>query len=699
MADFLFMDWETRGPDLTVIGGLNYVLDPRTRIMLLSYQFDDGETRLWVPDLSDLLSPEAWEMVREMVDGDTEVPLEITEHVVAGGLVAAWNMAFDRHVWQQIATPDLGFPELKIEQTLDVMAQAQASNLPGKLDLAARCLGLGGKTQAGAVKMKQFADLDLPVPEDELSWTQYLDYGEDDTAMMARIWYQTRPLSFEEWRDYWVSERINDRGIGVDLEVCEGAILYREEEAAHTRAECVRLTNGRITKPTLTAKINEWVYELLPEALSQHMVKKRDEETGEPTSLTLGRNVIERILTDVQTMDAPPADNVVQFLELMQFGRSSSAIKFEKMRDQAVDGRITGTYVYNGAGQTGRFSSRGIQCHNFPRDAMENELELLEMIANREPIEAIRKYGPVSKTLSRLIRPTLIAAEGKTFVWGDWSAIEARVLPWLADSRGAERAVLTPFRAGEDIYILNAADIFNVSPEILLDAYKAKDPQAVRQRQAGKVAVLTLVFGGSVGAYKPMARNYGIVTTNEEGKTIVDGWRDRNSWARTYWNQLVEAAFKAFKNPKIAFKAGRVHFMYEPDLMKGSLLCFLPDNRPLMYPMARVEKIETTWGEKKDAITYHNGLARNSMWYGKFAENVTQGTAASLLRQSLAQLELNEYHGKVVAHTHDEIILECDENKEVAVLDELRTVMETNPPWATGLPLKSGMESDCYYHK
>lgn len=699
VADFLFYDWETRGPDLTVMGALNYVLDERTRIMLLTYSFDKGATKTWVPDLSDELSADAWAMVTGMVDSHTDIPPEIIEHVENGGLTVAWNAAFDRHVWQQIATPDLGFPELKITQTLDAMAQAQASNLPGKLDMAGRALRLGGKTQGGSAVMKKFANLDIPMPDEFDDWNLYLEYGVQDTDLMVEVWYVTRPLALEEWEDYWVSERINDRGIGVDLAVCEGAIQYREEEAVYTAAECMRLTNGQIAKPTLTQKINAWVYEWLPESLSEFMVAKRDEETHEVTNLTLGRKVIERILSEIELMETPPADNVVQFLELMEFGRSSSAIKFEKMRNQAVDGRLCSSYVCNGAGQTGRFSSRGIQMHNLPRDAMEEELELLEMVADKAPIEAIRKYGPISKTLSRLIRPTLIADTGKVFVWGDWSAIEARVLPWLANSRSADRAVLQPFRDGDDLYILNAADIFNVSAEDLYGGAEAGDKEAGAMRQAGKVAVLALGFGGSVGAYKAMARGYGMAVTNDEGKTIVDGWRDRNQWARVYWKKLEDAAFSAMQNPGTYFTAGRVSYVFEKDLLAGSLLCFLPDGRPLMYPMARFEMLETSWGEKKKTITYHNGMGRNSMWYGKFAENITQGYAASILRRALKNIEISDFDFPVVAHTHDEIIGEVPEEREQVALDWLLEVMEDNPPGTEDLPLNAGMTSDTYYHK
>lgn len=1010
MGNFNFMDWETRGPDLTVIGGLNYALDPVTRILLKTWAIDDGPVRSWVPDLSDLLPAEAWEMVKGLVDGHSTVPQEVIEHHENGGFAVAWNMAFDRHIWQQIATPELGFPEIKIENTLDCMAQAQASNLPGKLDMAGKALGLGAKTEGGSAIMKRFADPDKPLPTDRESWTKYIAYGLQDTKLLQDLWYATRPLSLEEWRDYWHSERINDRGFCVDLDVCTGASMYREEELEHVKSECSRLTGGAVTSPTQSLRITNYVFDNLPESLSQHMVVDRDTETGEIKKKSLQRQRLTRILTEISQMDAPPEPGMCEFLELMEFGRSSSAIKFQKMKDQAVDGRLTGSYVYNGAGQTGRFSSRGVQLHNLLRAKLSNELDVLDMVASHAPIEELRKLGPVSSTLAKLLRPTIVADDDKEFVWGDWSAIEARVLPWLADTRDAERTTLDPFREGEDIYVLNALDIFKVQsidpstkegdkmrqagkvaciaegslvltargpvpielvqksdkvwdglgfvghdgvvmqgykevfnydgltatadhlvwvegrpdpiqfieaiksskrllrsgpyrkniwvgddnisgtavqqdleplqstdqmqrvpertldksgvanqreeqrvPEVLAASASAEvvgaadvsgqepmpessrsevqtlrsegypvqvrntdsggcmglgksrvredertgshrqqrelragEPEVVRQawsdaehtvgssdtrrygmvgdlqpvqsvhyeevtevrndesgyrRQShigssreteelakyqepiGRVRVydivnagpnhrftvsgvlvhncLALGFGGSTGAYQAMARGYGVIASNAEAKVIVDGWRDRNAWAPKFWRKLLNAALAAMKNPGTRFKAGKVTYVYEPKLMRGSLICFLPCGRPIMYPWAKIERVDDKFnpGQQKDVITYLNGMTRSHMWHGKLAENITQATAASLLRATIDRVENSGMPAVTVAHTHDEIITEAPTRWASSVEQDLKDIMEAGFDWSENLPLKAGMERDWYYHK
>ena len=708
MADILFFDWEARGRDLPTVGGINYALDEDTRILLLTYCFDHGKTKSWVPDLSDLLPPEVWEMVKGMVDSHTEVPPEIVEHVEAGGLVCAWYTGFDRTMWQQVATTDLGFPKLHLEQTLDAMAQAAASNLPGGLEFAGRALNIGGKTSGGKGVMLLFADPDKPLPTSKGLWDEYITYGVRDTALLRDIWYATRPLTLEEWRQYWAAERINDRGIGIDEDVCRGAMKYREEEKKYISEECIRLTDGAITKPTLTKTINQWVFDRLPEDLQERMIKKKDED-GNPKSLTLAKDRLAMLMEDIKQHDAPPDDNVLEFLELLEHGRSSSSVKFGKMLAQSVDGRLCSSYIFNGAGQTGRFSSRGVQIHNLPRDKLDNEIELLELVAEQAPIEQIRQHGSVNHVLSRLIRPTFIADEGKTFVWGDWSAIEARVLPWLAGTRKARQAVLVPFENGEDVYVINAAKIFNREYGRMMELihaakeYKAKGQklpaevaEALAQRQAGKVAVLALGFGGSVGAYRAMARGYGMRVTNEEAMKIVNGWREANTWAKRFWYGTLDAAKNAIKNPGVFYQSGRLRYVFNSDLMGGTLLCFMPDGRPLAYPKARLVTEENRFGKLTEVIYYLNKMSHQSLWYGILVENPVQGYAASLLRDLLVRLDEFDC---AVFHTHDEGGLEVPVSETNFWVEKLGTMMETGPAHAEGLPLEAEITTDTWYHK
>lgn len=734
MARFCFMDWETMGPDLTVVGTLNYVLDPRTKPILLSWAIDKlSDVQLWCRDLSQTLHPQVWAYVlSRCVTG----PFPQDLHDIAAdpeGYFVAWNMAFDRAVAQQIATPEYGFPEITIEKTLDAMAQASASNLPGKLDMAGRVTRLGTKTVDGSSIMKRFANPDLPLPgdrghiesfdpgkaqENEIraaigAWRLYLDYSAQDTDLMRKIWYATRPLDGEEWSEYWISEHINDKGMLADLDVCAGAARYRTEEAAHIAEQCAEITQGVVAAPTMSKAINAWLYPRLPHDLAELMVKERDAETGEVKRLTGAKNVITRLLEEIKLSETPPAEEVFDLLDLLEYGRSSSAVKFQKILDQAVDGRLHNSYVFNGAGQTGRFSSRGVQVHNLVRDFLKNELDVLDMVAARVPIERLRKVPisnkdvdlhraeqgktSVSAVLSRLIRPTFMAPEGKLLVWSDWSAIEARVAPWLANTDEADRAVLAPFRANEDLYLLNAEAIFHVPYDVLLERYENDDKEAKSMRQAGKVAVLALGFLGGVGALRAMARGYGMRLSNEEAKVIVDGWRARNRWARKFGDACERAAYEALANPTRQCVAGRLIYEYVPNLLGGSLVCYLPDGRPLVYPMARIVDVEK-FGKPDKAISYLNDMGRRNLWNGLQVENGTQATAASILRQTLKRV-YNRFGDVIIGDTHDEVICEIDATRAWAFADQLDAVMVEGFSWSKGLPLAAETTVNWYYSK
>ncbi len=731
-----FFDWETRSAsDLPVTGTLKYVLDPSTQPLLASWAIDDAPVKLWCPDISRHLALEVWDYVYNRMEAHGPHPYEIESHLAKpDGYVVCHNAAFDRQVWQQIATPDHNWPELPLERVLCSQAQAQASNLPGSLDFAGRALGLGTKTIGGKAIMKRFADAAQPLPGSPAdiealmakgysreravataieSWDLYMTYSVQDTELMRDVWRVTRPLDSTEWQEYHDNERINDNGMPVDLEIAAAAVLYREEEERYTIERIIEITNGEITSPTLTKRINDWLYERLPDDLAETMVKARDDE-GYVTRLTGSKVVLTQLLEDINASDTPPDDDVIELLELLQYGRSSSAVKFEKMLDQNVDGRIFGQYVFNGAGQTGRGSSRGIQVHALVRDAMPNELDVLDMVVARAPIDAIR-HLPISKkpldverakegrtavstVLSRLIRPTFVAPEGRTFVWGDWSAIEARVMPWLADSRAAEEAILTPYRNGDDIYILNAAAIFNQPVERIAQGVAEHDPIYTGMRQAGKISGLSLQFGGSVGAYKAMARGYGVRVTNEEAQIIVDGWRQRNRWARTFWNRCDEAARSAMSHPNTMYSAGLLRLIFYPNLMGGSLVTFLPCGRPLVYPKARYEKIER-FGQMQDVLTYLNGMGRSMTHGGKIGQNGTQAAAASLLRSTLRRLTATEPDAMIIGHTHDEVLCEVDDTTSSGFAERLEAAMVAGFDWTDGLPLAAEVTTDWYYHK
>lgn len=356
----LFDDFETIGPNIGEVGGMNYCTDPRTDILMYAWAFDDEEPQLWFP-------------------GDP-FPERGRAHIEAGGYRVSWNAAFDRTVWQFIGENDHGFPACKIDQCLDAMAQAQASNLPGDLMSSARAIGGAQKDTAGKSLINLFCNVDCPAdPADyPAEWQQFCDYALDDIRSMRDVWQCTRPLSIEEWREYWASERINDRGFEIDVQMCANAAKFYTIDKELTNEMAAELTGGEIDRLTLTQRINHYVHDRLPPSVADIMVKEYDEETLEPIKLSLRKDTLHMLLEDIEHTEEPVDDQLVEFLELMEHARSSSALKFAKMAAQQCDGRLYGSYVFNGAGQTGRYSSRVVQMHNLVRDRLKKDGKVVE---------------------------------------------------------------------------------------------------------------------------------------------------------------------------------------------------------------------------------------------------------------------------------------------------------------------------------
>lgn len=346
-----------------------------------------------------------------------------------------------------------------------------------------------------------------------------------------------------------------------------------------------------------------------------------------------------------------------------------------------------------------------------------------------------KDYGePVAKKLALLLRPAFVARPKKTLIWGDFSNIEARVLPWLADSPGAE-AKLDIFRAVDkdptvpDVYMRTGADLANEDVDAMWAAYKDEDhpdfKRAGEIRQAyGKVPELSLGFGGGLGALLAMAANYGVYLDTATAKRVVVDWREHNAWAVEFWGKhgrnesygLWGAANRAIENPETIYQAGRVAFVYDRSYLGGTLFGALPCGRLLTYPSIKWEWREVEDKKTKEKVdryqlTYIKGYGRVAAWYGKFAENFTQATAASVLRRTMKRMNtewaridastsrrLSEWL-PIVMHTHDEIVTEVFESLADGAEEALRAVMVRNDEWDQGLPLAAEVVSNWYYTK
>lgn len=337
---------------------------------------------------------------------------------------------------------------------------------------------------------------------------------------------------------------------------------------------------------------------------------------------------------------------------------------------------------------------------------------------DHEFLDLLEEYGPIARTLSMCLRPTFVAQHKDTqMIWGDWSSIEARVLPWMANSKGGN-AVLDVHRAVDadptapDVYVIQAGHIHNVDPFEIKARIMDRDVIAIGWRSEGKVSELALGFGGGVGALMAMAAGYGLHFEEDRAQFIVNTWRANNKWAKAFWDELTEAFFGAFHNPNVIHTAGLMAYVYDPDYHGGTIFCSLPDGRFLTYPNLKFRMIKRTNrdGEEYEqkTMTYRKGYKWGAVWHGILAENPTQGIAASILRAKMRVIDRDmeaaytrdeEPLFSQRGHTHDEIIGESHVDDVPEARTYLKAVMEKPLDWTDGLPLVAEITDHPFYTK
>jgi DNA polymerase len=502
-----------------------------------------------------------------------------------------------------------------------------------------------------------------PFKDDPALMLEMVQYCEQDVRAMRAVSQSLRPLSNEELFDYHVNEKINDRGVLVDVPLASAAISYAAIELADIQSIVRTVTNGAITS-VRSPKMREWV----KERLSPEQLKLMEVEDGK-------YSIDKRVRANLLAVEDLPPD-VAEVIQCADDLWASSVAKFSRLRDLAdvEDNRVRGAFVFAGGSATGRASSYGAQVHNFTRKCAKAPESVRESMVLRQPI--VPRFGKrVTDVLKGMLRPAIIPAKGKSLVVADWSQIEARMTPWLS-GRGDD--VLDVFRSGRDIYVREAAAMYKIpESEVTLD-----------QRQIGKVAILACGFGGGIGAFSAMGRAYGLTMTESDAQRTVDAWRRANQWAVRYWQELETGYMIAMRNKGKEIVAGRVTYLYD-----GQHLWYaLPSGRILCYPYAKLEEdgisyAKAAWKPAADAKEW----PRARLWRGLACENITQACANDVLRYALRALD------DVVLHVHDEIVIETDQPETVT--ERLRQVMCTPPPWAQGLPLDAEIQTMTRYGK
>jgi DNA polymerase len=629
----LYCDFETRSMcDLRAKGVYNYAQDASTDVLCMSYAFDDEDVVTWIPS----------EPFPERVRNYT-------------GQIRAHNAAFERLIFWYVLQIDF-----KLEQFYCTATQARANCAPGSLEDVGRFAGASMKKDHRGAQLIRLMCVP-PFKDSPELMAEMIQYCEQDVRAMRAISKGMRDLSEDELKDYHVNEQINDRGVLVDVPLCHAAVKYASDELIEIEEIVKEVTNGAITS-VRSPRMREWVWDRVDEE-ARKLMQKDDKVSIDKT-----------VRANLLNCDGVPPD-VQEVIQCADDLWASSVAKFNRLAALAdiEDERVRGAFVFAGGSATGRASSYGAQVHNFTRKCAAEPDDVRHAMVRGHAI--VPRYGKrVTDVLKGMLRPAIIPAAGKHLVVADWAAIEARVNPWLS-GRGQDKLEL--FRAGEDVYKVNAAATFNIRVDDV-----TKD-----QRQIGKVQELACGFAGGVGAFAAMGRAYGISLPEPVAKRMVDGWRRANGWAVPYWSALEESYTRAMRNKGREFKAGRITYLYD-----GLHLWYaLPSGRILCYPYAKLESegvsyAKAAWKPAQDAKEW----PRARLWKGLACENVTQAVANDLLRHALRQLD------DVVLHVHDEIVLETsDPDAE----QNLKRVMCTAPAWADGLPLNAEVEVMARYSK
>ena len=682
----LHVDIETYSPEPIAEAGLyRYAIHPDFQILLVAYAMDDAPVR--IIDLAQGEALPEW-FVNALFD-----------HTVTK---VAHNAAFERvcfsvYLWRTGAREHGSF--LPAIDWLCTAVQASRCGYPMSLAGAGAAMGFEKqKMSEGKGLIKKFCcprpkkegalieDDGRNHPEDfPEDWATFKAYCIRDVEVERQIdkatsWY---PVSDFEQRLYAIDQAINDRGVLLDIDLVQNAVKADTIGKARLNEEAMRLTG--LSNPNSVSQLKAWLSEAI--GISLDSLTKKD---------------LPEILA------ATTDQRVRRVLQIRaEMGKTSNA-KYQAMLDCVCpDGRVHGLLQFYGS-RTGRWAGRLVQVQNLPQNHIP-DLDFARTCLKEDDIETLELgYGNVADTLSQLIRTAFVAPDGKTFAVCDFSAIEARVLAWLA----GEEWVLDVFRRGGDIYCATATQMFHKPVE--------KHGRNAELRQKGKIAVLALGYGGGVGALDAMGGKRQGMTEQEEADT-VRMWRDANPMIVRFWRDVERAAKTAILECRKVtmgirvqasakdladreYAAGRSVREYSVRDCKGltfamhdkTLYIELPSGRRICYPDTAISV--NRFGN--ESIKYHGVDQQTNKWVwletygGKLTENITQAVARDCL--AVVMTRLHEGHHKPVFHVHDECICEVPAGSPD---DILNPYFDKPIDWAPGLPLKGAGYTTDYYKK
>jgi len=648
----LYIDIETySGTDLGKSGVYRYSEDPDFEVLLFGYCVDDGEVRVIDLASGETLPPEIVEALTDnsVLKWAHNAQFEricLSRWLSRKGIFNGTSNFLNPISWRctMVWAAYLGLP-LSLEGAALVTGAEKQKLTEGK-DLVRYFSSPCKPTKSNGGRTR---NLPFHAPE---KWERFKEYNardvETEIAIMKRL--AKFPMPEDEWKNYILDQEINDRGICLDMDLIKQAITCDKKTRASLIEELQEITD--LDNPNSVAQMKEWLA-----------------ENGLETE-TLGKQAVKELLNT-----AP--ESLREVLALRQDLAKSSVKKYTAMENAVCsDGRARGLLQFYGANRTGRFAGRLIQVQNLPQNHLPDLVQARQLVksGNFDILEAL--YDSVPSVLSELIRTAFVPKPGYKFIVADFSAIEARVISWLAGEQWRNEVFATHGK----IYEASASRMFRVPIEEITKGSPL--------RQKGKIAELALGYGGSVGALKAMgALDMGL--SEDELQPLVTAWRAANpNITRLWWN--VDDAVKTAVREKTEAQTHNIIFEYR----SGFLFISLPSGRKLSYVKPRIEVNRLG----SESVTYE-GIGTSKKWeriesYGpKFVENIVQAISRDILCYAMQRLSSEGL--PIVMHVHDEVVLETP--FEVLPEDVCRIMSET-PSWAKGLILRAeGFE--CQFYK
>ena len=638
----LSIDLETfSSVDLGKGGVYKYAESEDFEILLFAYSIDDGEVK-----------------VIDLASGEI-IPEEILS-ALRDETIEKW--AFNAN-FERVCLSRLLGKRLKPQGWYCTMIWSAYLGLPLSLEKVGEVLKLDKqKMNEGKGLIRYFSIPCKPtktngmrtrnLPHHDLEkWSTFKEYNQRDveTEIAIKKKLSAFPMPRSEWENYWIDQNINDRGILIDEVLVDSAIKFDEILREENMDRAIELTG--LENPNSPMQLKEWLNE---KGLEIDSLAKKD---------------VESALKNAE-------GDIKEVLELRQELSKSSVRKYDAMKNvKGKDNRARGLIQFYGANRTGRYSGRLIQVQNLRRNNLKDLDLARSLIKNRDYETMEILYESPSDILSQLIRTAFIAKEGTRFIISDFSAIEARVLAWLA----GEQWVLDAFENGEDIYCRTASRMFGVPVE-------KHGVNNGHLRQKGKIATLACGYQGALGALKAMG-GIEMGLSEDELQSIVDSWREANPNIVSIWWDI-DSVVKRVVKTRTKEKYKSLVISYE----KGILFIELPSKRRLAYPKAKIG-MNRFGGESivYEGIVVGNKWDKIESYGGKFVENIVQAIARDILAEAMMRLEKKGFN--IVMHIHDEVVIESDSSN----IEEVNQIVSVVPEWADGLILDAdGFESEFY---